>query len=310
LTLVRVMASASIHLFGKFEVRCDQTILTNLPGGKMRELLCYLVLNSSQVQFREALATHLWPDCSSIKSKKCLRQSLWQLQRTLKSALNGQAEHALLINAESIRLDLKGCLSVDVTAFEQAYELARGVPGNQLDDEKARILGHAIDLYRGDLLEGCYEDWCLCERERLQNCYLSMLGKLMLYCQTHQDYQRGLKYGESALRLDRAHEITHRELMSLYYQEGNRTAALRQYHRCRKALQEELGVQPSRQTQELYERIQLDQDATPASSLLVVPPRPTSTTLESLETLLQCIRDAEIKIREEIQVIRRTTRAS
>ena len=37
-------------------------------------------------------------------------------------------------------------------------------------------------VYRGDLLEGCYQDWCLFERERLQNAYLAMLDKLMVRC--------------------------------------------------------------------------------------------------------------------------------
>jgi DNA-binding SARP family transcriptional activator len=301
------MASVSIHLFGRFELRRAQTVLEKVPGGKMKELLCYLLLHHNQTQPREALATVLWPDCSAMKSRKYLRQALWQLQAALKRALIGQQAPTLSIDSRSIHLNAEECFSVDVTVFERAYELTRGVPAAELDNEKAMALGQAVRLYRGDLLEGCYEDWCLGERERLQNCYLSMLGKLILYCQSHHDYQQGLQYGESVLRLDRAHEATHRQLMDLHYQEGNRTEALRQYERCRKALREELEVQPSRQTQELYARIQADKGATPAMSLLAFPAPATSGTVERLENLLKCIAEAETEIRKEIRDIYQTS---
>src|SRR5438128_1039451 len=58
-------------------------------------------------------------------------------------------------------------------------------------------------LYRGDLLEGWYSDWCLYERERLQHMYLAMLDKLMEYSESHQEYETGQTYGMRALRYDR-----------------------------------------------------------------------------------------------------------
>ena len=36
-----------------------------------------------------------------------------------------------------------------------------------MDEDRARSLEDAVSLYQGDLLEGCYEDWCIYERERL-----------------------------------------------------------------------------------------------------------------------------------------------
>ncbi len=63
-----------------------------------------------------------------------------------------------------------------------------------------------MDLYRGDLLEGWYQEWCLFERERLQNAYMLMLDKLMGYCEAHSEYEQGLVYGDLILRLDHASE--------------------------------------------------------------------------------------------------------
>jgi len=41
-------------------------------------------------------------------------------------------------------------------------------------------LQEAVRLSYADLLEGWYQDWCLYERERLQNIYLLILDKLMV----------------------------------------------------------------------------------------------------------------------------------
>src|SRR5438876_1093845 len=97
----------------------------------------------------------------------------------------------------------------------------------------------------GYLLQGCYQDWCLCERERLQQLYLGALDRLMEYSEIHGEYAAGLTYGGRILRLDCARERTHRGMMRLYHLNGDRTAALRQYERCAATLKKELGVLPA-----------------------------------------------------------------
>src|SRR5678816_4387683 len=130
---------------------------------------------------------------------------------------------------------------------------------DRLDAEKALGLKDAVTLYNDDLLPGYYQDWVLFERERLQNMYLLMLDKLIVYLQFHGDYEVAQGYGATILRYDPARERTHRQMMHLYSLAGDRTSALRQFERCALALKQELGVRPERKTVELYERIKSDQ---------------------------------------------------
>jgi DNA-binding SARP family transcriptional activator len=120
-------------------------------------------------------------------------------------------------------------------------------------------LKDAVTLYNDDLLPGYYQDWILFERERLQNMYLLMLDKLIVYLQFRGEYEVAQGYGATILRYDPARERTHRQLMHLYSLAGDRTSALRQFDRCANALKQELGVKPERKTVELYERIKSDQ---------------------------------------------------
>jgi DNA-binding SARP family transcriptional activator len=111
---------------------------------------------------------------------------------------------------------------------------------------------------RGISLEGCYQDWCIIERERYHRIYLMMLARLVQACEAQGDCENGLSYGAEILRSDRAYERAHRQMMRLYLLSGDRSQALRQYERCAAALKEELGVAPSKRTTALYEKIRAD----------------------------------------------------
>jgi DNA-binding SARP family transcriptional activator len=145
-----------------------------------------------------------------------------------------------------------------VGQFESAYRQVQGTQGQWVSDVAARDTAEAVDLYSSGLLEGWYHDWCIFERERLENVYLSMLSKLIAYHESRRDYETAILYGHRILRQERAHERTHWTMMRLYYLAGDRTSALRQYERCASALKEELGVTPAKWTMALREQIMND----------------------------------------------------
>jgi len=142
----------------------------------------------------------------------------------------------------------------------------------ELDATRAHALRQAVNFYQGDLLEGWYQDWCLCERERLQHMYLAMLYRLIGYCEKHREYDAGLDYGERILKYDPACERAHQHMMRLKSLAGDRTGAMRQYDRCLKALREELGVQPSRRTRELLDQVRSDLFPLPEIPDSMTPP--------------------------------------
>lgn len=253
------MSTLNISLFGKFCARRDGQILEGFDARKVQELFCYLLLHRDHALSRETLASVLWPETTTALSKKSLRQVLWQLQSALGSQSAALSDRVLVVDAEWIQLNAQADLWLDVAALEYASNVTQNIPGTELDTQKAHMLQQAVQLYQGPLLEGWYSDWCILERERLQTLYLAMLDKLMGYCEVRRDYETGLQYGMRIMCYDRARERTHRCLMRLHYLGGDRAAALRQFDQCSAALEDELGVGPSKNTVALYEQIQADQ---------------------------------------------------
>ena len=253
------MSKLSIHLFGKFLVRRNEQVLDGLESRKVQELFCYLLLHRNHSLPRETLASLMWSETTTAQSKKSLRQTLWQLQSALGSQTGLDDDRVLLVDSDYVQLNPEADLWLDVSVLEQAFDLVQKIPGQELDLYRVQIVQDAVHLYQGSLLEGWYQDWCLYERERLQNMYLAMLDKLMGYCEVRRDFETGLLYGMRIMCYDRARERTHRRLMRLHYLNGDRAAALRQYEQCATALEEELSVKPSKGTVALYEQILADQ---------------------------------------------------
>lgn len=301
------MCALAVYLFDKFSVHSGVEILDGSYTGKVRELLCYLLLHRDHPHPREALADLLWDEDPTPQSRKHLRQVLWQMQTTLHAQLGTAADHLLRIEPEWVQLSESTDLWLDVAAFERAVSTVQGVSGRDLDADAAQTLQDATTLYRGDVLAGWYQDWCLYERERLQNMFLSALDKLMAYCEAQHAYESGFACGARILRFDSAHERTHQRLMRLYYLSGDRTAALRQYERCATALDVELGVKPSRRTVALYTQIQADEiDAAiwptpsvgPSEVVMVSPLHDLLDRLQRLQTVVDTVRDL---VRQDIE---------
>lgn len=255
------MSALRITLFGKLTLCQGSEPLPPLPL-KAQELLCYLLLHTERPHTRDALAGHLWQDASPAQSKKYLRQALWRLQQVLDRETGLTVPPSLLmLDGEWIHLNPERSIWLDTDHLTSAFSLAHQRDEAAWDEELAQVIGEAVEVYRGDLLEGWYQDWCLYERERLQLFYLALLDHLMIHCEQQRAYERGLDYGLRSLRLDRAREATHQRLIRLYHLAGNRTAALRQYELCVSVLASELQVTPSRRTIALYEQVRSDQEA-------------------------------------------------
>jgi predicted ATPase len=139
-----------------------------------------------------------------------------------------------------------------VLDFEQA--LVHAENAQESYDARSR-LEEAVALYHGDLLPGCYDEWILPERDRLQQAFLKALERLIALQEEERDYDAAINIARRRLSHDPLHEATYRHLMRLYVSRGDPASALRVYYTCATILERELATEPSPATQEVYERL-------------------------------------------------------
>jgi DNA-binding SARP family transcriptional activator len=124
------------------------------------------------------------------------------------------------------------------------------------DQEAVAEYEAARALYRGDFLsQDLYADWAVAPRARYEEMFLTVLGHLAEHYLEAQRYVDGASCCRQILARDSFREDAYRQLMRCYSRMGRRNHALREFQSCQEVLRRELGVEPMRETVELYERI-------------------------------------------------------
>ncbi|NLF15337.1 MAG: tetratricopeptide repeat protein [Anaerolineaceae bacterium] len=222
-----------VHLLGEFRLYHGDQSVTTLNTARLQSLLAYLVLHRGQRQPRYHLAFQFWPDSSESQAHTNLRHLLHLLRRALPDA-----DDWLCVDGATLLWRAEVPCELDVVAFERA--VAGGRPRE------------AIDLYRGDLLPSCYDDWIVPERERLHQLLLQALEQVIREAEEGQDYRTAIAHAQRLLRIDPLREETHRHLIRLHALAGDRIGVVRAYDTCATVLRRELDIEPTAETRETY----------------------------------------------------------
>src|SRR5258708_11083002 len=209
----------------------------------------------------------MWPDSTEAQAHVNLRKALHHLRQVLPDA-----DHFLHVDRQSLQWQpsrSEAPWTLDVQDFEQA--IASSEQAVQVHDTKAmrQAFEQAVQLYRGDLLPSCYDEWILPERDRLRQLFLQASERLIVFLEEERDYDAAIKVAQRLLLHDPLQEATYRQLMRFYALRGDRAAALRVYHTCVTILERELGAEPSESTYQGYESLlQLDTSTQPRTGPL------------------------------------------
>jgi DNA-binding SARP family transcriptional activator len=232
-----------VYLLGGFRLLYGGIPVTTVNTSRLQSLLAYLLLHYHSPQPRQTLAFLLWSNSTEAQAHTNLRTLVHRLRLALPDA-----GHFLHANTQTLQWWSNAPYTLDVADFDNAVSSAHS----------ATALRKAVDLYRGELLPGCYDDWISPERERLRRTFSEALERLMLLLEGVEDYATAIHYANRLLWHDPLHETTYRHLMLLHSLSGNRAEALRVYRTCVTILQRELAVEPSPVTCDLYERLRVE----------------------------------------------------
>lgn len=256
------MARLSLLLFGSPHVTLDSEPVTRLKHDKVRALLAYLAVESGRPHRRDSLIGLLWPDYPQAAARNSLRQAL----TILRHAIGDQKADPpyLLVSRSTLQFNEVADYWLDVAAF-RALLAVSGRHRHRRPESCttcARRLEQAAALYQGHFLDGFFlpdsapfEEWALLARESLRLKMLEALGHLIAYHRQRRQHQEALSFARRQLALDPLREDAHRQVMRLYFLDGERSAALSQYEDCRRLLATELSVEPEPETSSLYEEI-------------------------------------------------------
>ena len=212
---------------------------------KTRDLLAYLVHQSKPVS-KEKILEDLWPDIDQKRAEHIFRTTLYYLRQTLKMINSPE-----LVHYESQQCQLRpGSFSSDRQRFQELA--AAGLRECTVSEEAAALLEQAVELYRGEYMDGMDYPWLLPHKESLKYLCLEVRKQLARRYLEAQDYVRAITHLTRIEEYDCFTEEAHVMLMTAFARQGNYSAVRRQYRKLELLWKQELGLPLPPAIQDVY----------------------------------------------------------
>lgn len=237
----------SLVLLGIPHVQSNNQSVRGFKSRKTLALLCYLAVRAQPLT-RTHLANLFWGDKSEADGRANLSRALNNLTTLFPNSIRATRDTLNLVD---------DVFTVDIRTFETLS--TRG---------SVEALHAAVALYHDEFMSGLFLDdcpefevWLAAERERWRQQIVSALERLGEHHVRRGEPGLALPIAARLLEIEPWREETHRLMMQLLADTGQRSAALQQFETARRVLATELGVEPAAETTALYEKIRAGSDS-------------------------------------------------
>ncbi|MFN8609485.1 MAG: BTAD domain-containing putative transcriptional regulator [Vulcanimicrobiota bacterium] len=215
----------------------------------VRWLLARLALDWGRPVASELLLELFWPGMQEASAKNNLNFSLSTLRSVLRSDGFPQVDYFLRTRT-TIQLEPELLGRHDAHELQEVLANGRQLSGGE---RASAYWKRALDLYQAPYLEGCFMEWALQTRTRLQNEVLEVGRLLLRYAFDRKDWNTVADYAPQVLRIDPCCQSSAAFLMRAQVERGNPHEAFRIYEACLLNLDRELGVSAGLELKAAYE---------------------------------------------------------
>ena len=260
------MGDLCFTFLGPPEVHHDQQAL-QFSTRKELALLLYLAAEG-HVHLRQKLSELFWPEGDARHGRAALRITLLHLRHVLGEGAAVDSAPHLLINRDTLGLDLASGVDLDLHTLHEAWTLARAATHTALtmpENEQRTLLAQlqrATSLAHGEFLEGfslrdapAFDDWARSQREYWHLHTSEVFDRLSQLQFEAGELVDAIETVNRWLAFAPLQEDAYQRLMRLYFASGDRAAALHAYDECRTRLSTGMQTEPTPETEALASRI-------------------------------------------------------
>lgn len=245
-----------VRLFGGLSVEGPQGPVPDRAWGKRKARLLFamLAINRGQDVPRDVIFDRLWPDMPAERAQSNFYVT-WSYMKKALAACAGDPTPYLEHRGGVCRI-VPETVNTDLAEF---FEAAEAIRRAKASDEPGAIVDAAermAALYAGELLAGdLYEDWCSDIRERVRHEFSDAMLAGAEVLASSGELARAVRLVRAALAYDPWREDLYQAALRYQIMAGQRSGAIETYMACRDRLAEDLGLDPSVETQRLYEQV-------------------------------------------------------
>ncbi|MBE2239715.1 MAG: tetratricopeptide repeat protein [Caldilineaceae bacterium] len=252
------MNGLELRLLGRFQLAIDGQATDQFEADSARALFAHLAVHAGERIRREHLAGLLWPEQAQASALRNLRTALSRVRHSL-----GPLSNFLQSDNQSITFLLPPGSFVDAQEFEglvqsmETHRHRRRIGCSLCIDRLKR----AVSLYRGEFLTGfsfdspLFTEWMVFQREHFHQQMVDALDALAEHHLLMQEWRAARRTAQQALQIEPWREESRRHLMAALAGDGQRSAALTQFHICERMVRKEFGADPQPETLALHAQI-------------------------------------------------------
>lgn len=253
----RPLTDLTINVLGPVEIFRDPTI--PFAGDawttrRARDIFCYIATRKNRRVPKDVLIEAFWGDEDPAVIEKNFHPTISHIRKALNSR-QPLKQNFIVFRDGSYQLNPEFTYQIDTEEFAAAIADAEAAK-KAGDGEALRTnLERAHSLYRGEFMEGSYDDWADEARQHYQEQLSRVLNGLAKQAVADKQWTAALKYSSEILALDPYREDLHRLTLKVLAAQGKPAEVKKHYDKMQKLLKEELGVEPSAETKKLYKEL-------------------------------------------------------
>ena len=235
-----------IICFNEFAVYKGNELI-KWKSAKEKELFAFFLLHLNKYVHRDIIIDTIWPDQDYQKAKIHLHTRLSYLRKSLDSMGFTQA---LTFSNQSYQLSIQNF-------YCDAFEFERTMDNHSLiTKENIAEMEKTLSLYTGDFMENNDYAWTHQIAQLLRDKLMNKLQKMIEYYTQSQETFKKQQCLQMQLTYNPYSEKALQQLILHHIEEGNRIEAIQIYQDFVTLLKEELDIEPSPSTKELYKLLQ------------------------------------------------------
>lgn len=221
-------------LLGSFciETSGAQIDLTEKLGNQLSSIFAFMLCNHNQLISKEKIIDTFWPD--SENPGNALKYAIFRLRKSL-AEIDGIDEEWIVTGNKGYQIQPELSFSLDIEEFENYISVAK-------QSEDIEAYQKAIDLYRGNLLEGIESEWIDVDRGYYKSIVLQACNTLSSYYLENKKVKEAIRVAEKGLSYDELDEQLIASYLKGLIQDKKYNQAMTYYQFINKKYKEKLGM--------------------------------------------------------------------
>ena len=221
---------------------------------RSRDIFCYIATRKNHRVPKEVLIEAFWGDEDLASVEKNFHPTISHIRKALNSRQDIK-QNFIVFRDGSYQLNPEYSYSIDSDDFLHFIASAENSKREKDAISLRSALESAYAAYRGEFMEGCYDDWAEEQRIYFQEQFVRVLNGLAKLSVSESRWNDALKYAGETLQIDPYREDLHRLVIKVLVAQNKLPAAKKHYENMSKQLLDELGVEPSAETMRLLKEI-------------------------------------------------------